>query len=127
MERLTTLVVDVDASFGDLLDHPGHGRGAPIRGHRRRPDRSIGVSRSPAISGTREWDVAALHEPYGDGTYHGRLLKRVQKHSARWGQGRRDPAVPVPPRVVDGDPVAAEPRASLPAAAQADEPDRTRS
>jgi hypothetical protein len=23
--------------------------------------------------------VARLHEPYGDGTYHGKLLKRVRK------------------------------------------------
>jgi hypothetical protein len=31
------------------------------------------------VAGIREWDVARLHEPYGDGTYHGRLLKRVRK------------------------------------------------
>ena len=32
-----------------------------------------------SIVGTHDWDVARLHEPYGDGTYHGRLLKRVRK------------------------------------------------
>ena len=32
-----------------------------------------------AIAGTHDWDVARLHEPYGDGTYHGKLLKRVRK------------------------------------------------
>ena len=32
--------------------------------------------RSPA---PHDWDVARLHEPYGDGTYHGKLLKRVRK------------------------------------------------
>ena len=32
-----------------------------------------------AIGGTHDWDVARLHEPYGDGTYHGKLLKRVRK------------------------------------------------
>jgi hypothetical protein len=31
------------------------------------------------VSGTHDWDVARLHEPYGDGTYHGKLLKRVRK------------------------------------------------
>ena len=32
-----------------------------------------------AVAGTHDWDVARLHEPYGDGTYHGKLLKRVRK------------------------------------------------
>ena len=32
-----------------------------------------------AIAGTHDWDVARLHEPYGDGSYHGKLLKRVRK------------------------------------------------
>jgi hypothetical protein len=32
-----------------------------------------------AIAGTRDWDVARLLEPYGDGTYHGKLLKRTRK------------------------------------------------
>jgi hypothetical protein len=31
------------------------------------------------VAGTHDWDVARLHEPYGDGTYHGKLLKRVRK------------------------------------------------
>ena len=32
-----------------------------------------------AIAGTHDWDVARLLEPYGDGTYHGKLLKRTRK------------------------------------------------
>ena len=31
------------------------------------------------VAGTHDWDVARLHEPYGDGSYHGKLLKRVRK------------------------------------------------
>jgi hypothetical protein len=31
------------------------------------------------VAGTHDWDVARLHEPYGDGSYHGRLLKRTRK------------------------------------------------
>jgi hypothetical protein len=80
MERLTTLVPDVDTSFGDLLTVLDNGT---------RPRTFVAIDEarpildrylpSSAIRGTREWDVARLHEPYGDGTYHGRLLKRVRK------------------------------------------------
>jgi hypothetical protein len=80
MERLTTLVVDVDASFGDLLTVLDNGarerRFVAIDEARPVLDRYLPPS---VISGTREWDVARLHEPYGDGTYHGKLLKRVRK------------------------------------------------
>ena len=31
------------------------------------------------IAGTHDWDVARLLEPYGDGSYHGKLLKRTRK------------------------------------------------
>ncbi|MGH2489773.1 MAG: hypothetical protein ACRDFR_09190 [Candidatus Limnocylindria bacterium] len=80
MERLTTLVVDVDTSFGDLLtvlDNRTRSR-TFVAIDEARPilDRYLPPS---AVRGTREWDVARLHEPYGDGTYHGRLLKRVRK------------------------------------------------
>jgi len=80
MERLTTLVVDVDASFGDLLTVLDNGSRARtfVAIDEARPilDRYLPPS---AVAGVREWDVARLHEPYGDGTYHGRLLKRVRK------------------------------------------------
>jgi hypothetical protein len=80
MERLTTLVADVDVSFGDLLtvlDNESRARKfVAIDEARPILDRFLPPS---AIAGTREWDVARLHEPYGDGTYHGRLLKRVRK------------------------------------------------
>jgi hypothetical protein len=80
MERLTTLVVDVDASFGDLLTVLDNGtrerRFVAIDEARPILDRYLLES---AVEGTREWDVARLHEPYGDGTYHGKLLKRVRK------------------------------------------------
>jgi hypothetical protein len=80
MERLTTLVADVDVSFGDLLTVLDNGarerRFVAIDEAKPVLDRYL----SPAtVSGVREWDVARLHEPYGDGTYHGRLLKRVRK------------------------------------------------
>jgi len=80
MERLTTLVLDVDASFGDLLtvlDNTTRAR-TFVAIDEARPilDRYLPPSTIAAI---REWDVARLHEPYGDGTYHGRLLKRVRK------------------------------------------------
>ena len=80
MERLTTLVPDVDASFGDLLtvlDNSTRAR-TFVAIDEARPvlDRFLPPS---VIAGIREWDVARLHEPYGDGTYHGRLLKRVRK------------------------------------------------
>ena len=32
-----------------------------------------------AVAGTHDWDVARLLEPYGDGSYHGKLLKRTRK------------------------------------------------
>jgi hypothetical protein len=80
MERLTTLVADVDVSFGDLLtvlDNTARERRfVAIDEARPILDRYLPPS---AVAGTREWDVARLHEPYGDGTYHGRLLKRVRK------------------------------------------------
>jgi hypothetical protein len=80
MERLTTLVVDVDASYGDLLtvlDNASRERKfVAIDEARPILDRYLPPS---TVTGTREWDVARLHEPYGDGTYHGKLLKRVRK------------------------------------------------
>lgn len=80
MERLTTLVVDVDTSFGDLLtvlDNASRERKfVAIDEARPILDRYLSTD---AVTGTREWDVARLHEPYGDGTYHGKLLKRVRK------------------------------------------------
>ncbi|HEV7200306.1 MAG TPA: hypothetical protein VGO32_05830 [Candidatus Limnocylindria bacterium] len=80
MERLTTLVLDVDASFGDLLTVLDNGtrerRFVAIDEARPILDRYLPDA---AVEGTREWDVARLHEPYGDGTYHGKLLKRVRK------------------------------------------------
>jgi hypothetical protein len=80
MERLTTLVADVDVSFGDLLtvlDNTARERRfVAIDEARPILDRYLPPA---AVAGTREWDVARLHEPYGDGTYHGRLLKRVRK------------------------------------------------
>ena len=80
MERLTTLVADVDASFGDLLTVLDNGTRARtfVAIDEARPilDRYLPES---TVRGIREWDVARLHEPYGDGTYHGRLLKRVRK------------------------------------------------
>lgn len=80
MERLSTLVADLDASWADLLsvlDNGTRKRGfvaideAKVILDRFLPDR--------VISGTHDWDVARLHEPYGDGTYHGKLLKRTRK------------------------------------------------
>jgi len=80
MERLTTLVEDVDVSFENALitlDNATRSR------------RFVGIDEAKAIldrwlppsaiSGEREWDVARLLEPYGDGTYHGKLLKRTRK------------------------------------------------
>jgi hypothetical protein len=80
MERLSTLVDDVDTSFADLLtllDNATRGRQfVAIDEARAILDRYLPAS---VITGEREWDVARLHEPYGDGTYHGKLLKRVRK------------------------------------------------
>jgi hypothetical protein len=80
MERLSTLVEDVDASFGDLLT---------LLDNSRRPRRFVAIDEGKqvldrylppsAISGTHDWDVARLLEPYGDGSYHGKLLKRTRK------------------------------------------------
>ncbi|MDP9468566.1 MAG: hypothetical protein M3P32_07510 [Chloroflexota bacterium] len=80
MERLSTLVTDLDASFADLLtvlDNTSRGRRfVAIDEAKVILDRCLPPA---AISGTHDWDVARLHEPYGDGTYHGKLLKRVRK------------------------------------------------
>jgi hypothetical protein len=80
MERLSTLVADLDVSFADLLtvlDNEARVRKfVAIDESKAVLDRYLPAS---AIAGTHDWDVARLHEPYGDGTYHGRLLKRVRK------------------------------------------------
>lgn len=80
MERLTTLVEDVDASFDNALI---------TLDNERRPRRFVAIDEAKAIldrwlpessvAGIREWDVARLLEPYGDGTFHGKLLKRTRK------------------------------------------------
>ena len=80
MERLSTLVADLDVSFNDLLT---------LLDNATRARRFVAVDEakavldrylpSSAIAGTHDWDVARLHEPYGDGSYHGKLLKRVRK------------------------------------------------
>jgi hypothetical protein len=80
MERLSTLVTDLDASFADLLT---------LLDNSARPRRFVAIEEArevldrflpaTALAGTHDWDVARLHEPYGDGTYHGKLLKRVRK------------------------------------------------
>jgi hypothetical protein len=80
MERLSTLVSDLDASFADLLtllDNSARSRSfVAIDEAKAVLDRFLPAV---AIAGTHDWDVARLHEPYGDGTYHGKLLKRVRK------------------------------------------------
>jgi hypothetical protein len=80
MERLSTLVTDLDASFADLLtllDNSARSRSfVAIDEAKAVLDRFLPPS---AITGTHDWDVARLHEPYGDGTYHGKLLRRVRK------------------------------------------------
>jgi hypothetical protein len=79
MERLTTLVADVDVSFADLLTVLDNStrvrRFVAIDEAKAILDRYLPES---AIAGTHDWDVARLHEPYGDGSYHGKLLKRVR-------------------------------------------------
>lgn len=80
MERLSTLVTDMDASFADLLT---------LLDNAARARRFVAIDEAKAIldrylppsviAGTHDWDVARLHEPYGDGTYHGKLLKRTRK------------------------------------------------
>jgi hypothetical protein len=80
MERLSTLVADLDVSFADLLtllDNAARVRRfVAIDEAKGVLDRFLPES---AVAGTHDWDVARLHEPYGDGTYHGKLLKRVRK------------------------------------------------
>ena len=80
MERLTTLVEDVDISFTNALI---------TLDNEKRSRRFVAIDEAKAIldrwlpessvAGIREWDVARLLEPYGDGTYHGKLLKRTRK------------------------------------------------
>jgi hypothetical protein len=80
MERLTTLVEDVDASFANALvtlDNAARARRfVAIDEAKAILDRWVPAS---AVAGIREWDVARLLEPYGDGSYHGKLLKRTRK------------------------------------------------
>lgn len=80
MERLSTLVADLEASFADLLAMLDNGsrarRFVAIDEAKAVLDRYLPES---AVAGTHDWDVARLHEPYGDGSYHGKLLKRVRK------------------------------------------------
>ncbi|MDQ3691157.1 MAG: hypothetical protein M3406_14215 [Chloroflexota bacterium] len=80
MERLTTLVEDVDISFDNALITLDNAA---------RPRRFVAIDEAKAIldrwlpetavAGIREWDVARLLEPYGDGSFHGKLLKRTRK------------------------------------------------
>jgi hypothetical protein len=80
MERLTTLVEDVDVSFDNALVTLDNAtrvrRFVAIDEGKAILDRWLPDS---ALAGIREWDVARLLEPYGDGTYHGKLLKRTRK------------------------------------------------
>lgn len=80
MERLTTLVEDLDVSFANALitlDNAGRSRRfVAIDEAKAILDRWLPES---AVAAEREWDVARLLEPYGDGTYHGKLLKRTRK------------------------------------------------
>jgi len=80
MERLTTLVEDVDVSFANALitlDNAARSRRfVAIDEGKAILDRWLPAS---TVAGVREWDVARLLEPYGDGTYHGKLLKRTRK------------------------------------------------
>ncbi|MGH9251694.1 MAG: hypothetical protein ACRD0W_19565 [Acidimicrobiales bacterium] len=80
MERLSTLVADLDVSFAELvavLDNTARARRVvAIDEARAVLDRYLPAT---TVTGTHDWDVARLHEPYGDGSYHGKLLKRVRK------------------------------------------------
>ena len=80
MERLTTLVEDVDVSFANAmitLDNAARSRRfVAIDEARAILDRWLPES---AVADVREWDVARLLEPYGDGSFHGKLLKRTRK------------------------------------------------
>lgn len=80
MERISTLVADLDASFADLLTLLDNS--ARMRRFVAIDEAKVILDRylpATAVEGTHDWDVARLHEPYGDGTYHGKLLKRVRK------------------------------------------------
>ena len=80
MERLTTLVEDIDISFDNALITLDNAtrvrRFVAIDEAKTILDRWLPDS---AIAGIREWDVARLLEPYGDGSFHGKLLKRTRK------------------------------------------------
>jgi hypothetical protein len=80
MERLTTLVEDIDLSFANALitlDNAARSRRfVAIDEAKAILDRWLPDS---AVAGIREWDVARLLEPYGDGSFHGKLLKRTRK------------------------------------------------
>ena len=80
MERLSTLVAEVDVAFADLLTLVDNGvrarRFVVIDEAKTVLDRYLPSS---VIAGTHDWDVARLLEPYGDGSYHGKLLKRTRK------------------------------------------------
>jgi hypothetical protein len=80
MERLSTLVAEVDVAFADLLTLVDNGvrarRFVAIDEAKTVLDRYLPSS---VIAGTHDWDVARLLEPYGDGSYHGKLLKRTRK------------------------------------------------
>ena len=80
MERLSTLVAQVDVAFADLLTLVDNGvrarRFVAIDEAKTVLDRYLPSS---VIAGTHDWDVARLLEPYGDGSYHGKLLKRTRK------------------------------------------------
>jgi hypothetical protein len=81
MERLSTLVPDLPAAFAELR---------AVLDNRSKPRRFVAIDEAKAvldaaglpgsaIVGTHDWDVARLLEPYGDGTFHGKLLKRTRK------------------------------------------------
>jgi hypothetical protein len=80
MERLSTLVAEVDVAFADLLTLVDNGvrarRFVAIDEAKTVLDRYLPSS---VIAGTHDWDVARLLEPYGDGSYHDKLLKRTRK------------------------------------------------
>ena len=94
MERLSTLVEDVDVSFENLL---------VTLDNAARPRRFVAIDEAKAIldrwvppsaiAGEREWDVARLLEPYGDGTHHGKLLRRT-RNQLRSVSGREALTVP---------------------------------
>jgi hypothetical protein len=80
MERLSTLVAEVEVAFADLLTLVDNAvrarRFVAIDEAKAVLDRYLPSS---VIAGTHDWDVARLLEPYGDGSYHGKLLKRTRK------------------------------------------------